>query len=104
MPKPPRATVWNGGQLALNEGLVSSFLDGETSVGLYAKDETTIVVDPDSDDYILQTRGDFDGKVVNANGTIKKTECSRPQSSTEVEFTVSTAGEIEVNLDILVSE
>lgn len=101
--KPPRVTIWNSGQVALNTSAVDAFIGDTTHVSL-DHGETSLFIDPEGEDYILQTRGDFDGKVVNAHGTIKKTECSRPPSATEVEFTVSTAGEIEVNLDILVSE
>jgi hypothetical protein len=104
MTDPPRVTIWTGGQLALNEPLVSTFLGDVTHVGLYAEDDTTVVVDPDESTYILQTRGYFNGQVVNAHGTLKSMNCDRPDEALSLDFDVSTAGLVQIDVSLLLSE
>lgn len=90
-PERPTIKVWSSGMIALSKGVIESFIGEETThVGMSTDHEhCAIVLDPSKDDYILQTRGDFHGKLVTGTATIKELGCRRPSKSVEVPFDVA---------------
>lgn len=82
----PRVSVWTSGRIAFNEAAVDEWLDGADHVELMVHDSfPRFAVDPVDEEtdvsYILQTKGNYAGKILHGKALLKELRCTRPDSS-----------------------